>query len=374
MTLKTHKVNTSWSANITWFWYNSFGLIIKKVFSIWVHRGVSSCSRRVRVRVQPLSLRTHVWRSPESSPRSPPCSTSGTYSYSCWPPPHAAPRLSARSRGTVYGSSVAPTGSDRPGPAAWDTHGPRCRGAPGWRSFCSSPASLPGRSAPSGRCRRTRPRWRLGCPRCSPTIARASCPAPVSELARVSSWGGRRCPWSQTAASSTFWRCSSRTCRGICRSASLWPSLPVQTNDMHTAYRLEICNTTQLTSHFFSVHAWPHYARTGQTFADLTFLPASLLWRLTAARESCPASWESTYCLEILSPKSTLSLQPPHNQPRPPAQPETVNAFRKSPCAKELTALPHAGLCKNISVLTNFSILWDVAATVPEVSQTAVSR
>lgn len=51
----------------------------------------------------------------------------------------------------------------------------------------------------------------------------------------------------------------------------------------------------------------------------LTSRPAALLCKLTAALESWPVSCASTYCLEILSPKSTLSLQPPHNQPRPPA-------------------------------------------------------
>lgn len=46
-----------------------------------------------------------------------------------------------------------------------------------------------------------------------------------------------------------------------------------------------------------------------------TLRPASLLWRFIAARASCPVSNASTNCLEMASPKPTLSLQPPHSQP-----------------------------------------------------------
>lgn len=60
----------------------------------------------------------------------------------------------------------------------------------------------------------------------------------------------------------------------------------------------------------------------------LTRRPASLLCRFTAALESWPVSCASTYCLEILSPNSTLSLQPPHNQPRPPG--DTVSTLNAS--------------------------------------------
>lgn len=49
-----------------------------------------------------------------------------------------------------------------------------------------------------------------------------------------------------------------------------------------------------------------------------TLRPASLLWRFMAARASCPVSKASTNCLEMASPKPTLSLQPPHSQPWPP--------------------------------------------------------
>lgn len=68
--------------------------------------------------------------------------------------------------------------------------------------------------------------------------------------------------------------------------------------------------------------------------ACLTSLPASLLCRLTAARESCPPSSASTISLEIFSPNTALSLQPPQIHPLPPTQlahhyaiPKTGNAF-----------------------------------------------
>lgn len=54
--------------------------------------------------------------------------------------------------------------------------------------------------------------------------------------------------------------------------------------------------------------------------AGLTLRPASLLCRFMAARASCPVSRASTNCLDIASPKPTLSLQPPHSQPWPPGK------------------------------------------------------
>lgn len=51
---------------------------------------------------------------------------------------------------------------------------------------------------------------------------------------------------------------------------------------------------------------------------QLTSRPASLLCRLTAARESCPPSSASTISLEIFSPNAALSLQPPQIHPLPP--------------------------------------------------------
>lgn len=54
------------------------------------------------------------------------------------------------------------------------------------------------------------------------------------------------------------------------------------------------------------------------TSIHCTLRPASLLWRFMAARASCPVSKASTNCLEMASPKPTLSLQPPQSQPWPP--------------------------------------------------------
>ena len=51
-----------------------------------------------------------------------------------------------------------------------------------------------------------------------------------------------------------------------------------------------------------------------------TLRPASLLWRFMAARASCPVSNASTNCLEMASPKPTLSLHPPHSHPWPPGK------------------------------------------------------
>lgn len=51
-----------------------------------------------------------------------------------------------------------------------------------------------------------------------------------------------------------------------------------------------------------------------------TLRPASLLWRFMAARASWPVSKASTNCLEMASPKTTLSLQPPQSHPWPPGR------------------------------------------------------
>lgn len=61
----------------------------------------------------------------------------------------------------------------------------------------------------------------------------------------------------------------------------------------------------------------------------LTFLPASLLCRFIAALASCPVSRASTNCLEMASPKPTLSLQPPHSQPCPPRIGDEMCAVRE---------------------------------------------
>lgn len=75
----------------------------------------------------------------------------------------------------------------------------------------------------------------------------------------------------------------------------------------------------------------------------LTSLPTSLLCRLIRARVSCPVSKASTKSLEILSPNSTLSLQPPQTQPRPPArQTQTVRTelpHRAEFCPRTCTAV-----------------------------------
>lgn len=60
-----------------------------------------------------------------------------------------------------------------------------------------------------------------------------------------------------------------------------------------------------------------------------TLRPASLLWRFIAARASCPVSKASTNCLEMASPKPTLSLQPPQSQPWPPENEERIK-FKSS--------------------------------------------
>ena len=65
-----------------------------------------------------------------------------------------------------------------------------------------------------------------------------------------------------------------------------------------------------------------------------TSLPALLLWRFIRALASFPFSRLSTKSLEILSPNSTLSLQPPQIQPWPPAHKERVSSvysFQLSP-------------------------------------------
>lgn len=53
------------------------------------------------------------------------------------------------------------------------------------------------------------------------------------------------------------------------------------------------------------------------TTGELARRPASLLCRLTIARSSFPVSSSSMCFLEIRSPNSTLSLQPPHFQSLP---------------------------------------------------------
>lgn len=62
---------------------------------------------------------------------------------------------------------------------------------------------------------------------------------------------------------------------------------------------------------------------------ELTFLPASLLCRFIAALASCPVSRASTNCLEMASPKPTLSLQPPHSQPCPPKKGDEIHAVKQ---------------------------------------------
>lgn len=117
----------------------------------------------------------------------------------------------------------------------------------------------------------------------------------------------------------------------------------------------------------------------------LTSRPAALLCKLTAALESWPVSCASTYCLEILSPKSTLSLQPPHNQPRPPAHKiwKTRSPSRKHQSIYRFYMHSRAQAIKAKMIfwviyvffdgnLTNFSVLGEITAAVVEVSQTTV--
>lgn len=187
---------------------------------IW-KRGFSACSR---ASPRPLSSRTRVWRQPAHSRRSSPCSTSGICSCSCSPPQCASPPPAGRSPDTTCGSCASPIESNPL--CVVRTHGPRCRTGPGWRSSCSSPEIPPGRWDLSGRCCPTRLRWRPGWRRCY-RLACAFCQC--SAFAPGYAWfsGSFRSPWSPTAASSKFWRCSSETCRGICRRASSLLSRPV---------------------------------------------------------------------------------------------------------------------------------------------------
>lgn len=107
--------------------------------------------------------------------------------------------------------------------------------------------------------------------------------------------------------------------------------------------------------------------------AYLTSRPASLLCRLTAARESCPLSNASTNCLEILSPNATLSLQPPQIQPLPPVGLKNGHSVlrRKSHVITVLT-VKKPGMSNRCSNRTCLSNSWVIAAAVVKVSHTAV--
>lgn len=78
---------------------------------------------------------------------------------------------------------------------------------------------------------------------------------------------------------------------------------------------ITVCFPT--TNHISPNMCCAHYSVGG---SHRTLRPASLLWRFMAARASCPVSKASTNCLEMASPKPTLSLQPPHSQPWPPGR------------------------------------------------------
>lgn len=262
-----------------------------------------ACSRANRRRP---SSRTRVWPRPARSRRSPPCSTTGIYSCSCSPPPCASPPPAGRSHDTTCGSCASPTGSNPL--CAARTPGPRCHTGPSWRSSCSSPGIPPGRWAPSGTRCPARPRWRPGWQRCC-RLASAFCRCSAFAPGCAWSSGSSRFLWSRTAASSRFWRCSSETCRGICRCASSLLSRPVGNLIVNGPAPAE--------------NSGVEFERKN----PLTSRPAALLCRLTAALGSWPVSCESTYCLEIFSPKSTSALHPPHNQPGPPG-PKTSQIFR----------------------------------------------
>lgn len=259
---------------------------------IW-KRGSSACSRASPRRP---SSRTRIWLQPAHSLRSSPCSTSGICSCSCSPPPCASLPPAGRSPDTTCGSCASPIESNPLCAARIPV--PRCRTGPGWCSSCSSQEIPPGRWALSGRRCPARPRWRPGWRRYSrPACAFCRCSTFAPDCAWSS--GSFRFLWSLTAASSKFWRCSSETCRGICRCASSLLSRPVGNQSV---------NATADAGKWRGILKWNR----------LTSRPAALLCRLTAALGSWPVSCESTYCLEIFSPKSTLALQPPHNQPGPP--------------------------------------------------------
>lgn len=111
-----------------------------------------------------------------------------------------------------------------------------------------------------------------------------------------------------------------------------------------------------------NISLWMEWIRS----TDCTLRPASLLWRFIAARESCPVSNASTNCLEMASPKPTLSLQPPQSQPWPPSKNNSVRMIRAF-LFKLIFVCTHKW-----TFLTSLSVPAVVAATVVKVSEAAV--
>lgn len=100
----------------------------------------------------------------------------------------------------------------------------------------------------------------------------------------------------------------------------------------------------------------------------LTSLPASLLCKLTAARESWPPSRASTNCLETFSPNATLSLQPPQIHPLPPEN-NNNNVRQPGHFSQHVCLLLFCYVFFLTTCLPNSGI---VAATVVQVSHAAV--
>lgn len=95
---------------------------------------------------------------------------------------------------------------------------------------------------------------------------------------------------------------------------------------------------------------------------QLTSRPASLLCRLTAARESCPPSSASTISFEIFSPNAALSLQPPQIHPLPPSR--TTHCYPLPKINK-----PFHSFLRKSTWLSDSGV---IAAAVVKVSHTAV--
>lgn len=111
---------------------------------------------------------------------------------------------------------------------------------------------------------------------------------------------------------------------------------------------------------------WHHISKCERPPPSFTFRPASLLWRFMAARASCPVSKASTNCLEMASPKPTLSLQPPHSQPWPPG-----NEMRVSVSLIVKPLQMRTCVCRFDS-RTSLPVPAVVAAAVVEISEAAV--